>query len=203
MTIISKSIQHLVKEVLFVKQEVVKMPDEFKLIGQGRSAAVFKWEGSPSCAVKIFYPDYHHLAIQEGDIYKRLSNHHYFPELVEVGDGFLVLELLDGITIYDCLVTGVPITPEMVKEVDNALDYAKERGLNPSDIHLKNIILTKEGKIKVIDVVRFNQDKECPHWSDLKKAYYTYYQKKYFPKKMTPLLVEVIIRLYRKRLLPI
>ncbi|WP_082233453.1 protein kinase family protein [Halobacillus massiliensis] len=203
MTSISKEVNQLVNEVLFENQKVIKMPDEFRLIGQGRSAAVFKWEGISTYAVKIFYPNFQHLAIQEEYVYNTLANNDYFPELLLTGEGFLVLELLDGMTIYDCLVTGRAITPEMVSEVDQALEYARQKGLNPSDIHLRNIILTNEGEIKIIDVVRFTQDKECPHWQDLKKAYYTYYQKRYFPKKMQPLLVELIIRLYRRKLLPI
>ena len=36
---------------------------------------------------------------------------------------------------------------------------ARQRGLNPSDIHLRNIFLTDRGEIKVIDVARFGQKK--------------------------------------------
>ncbi|MFG6148107.1 serine/threonine protein kinase [Halobacillus sp. B23F22_1] len=199
----TKSIAELTQDVWLVNQKVKKFPEEFSLIGQGRSAAVFKLEGPRPLAVKVFYPAYKELAYKEADIYAKLKNHLYYPELVEVGEGYLVLEYLNGITFYDCLVNGVAITPSMVAMVDEALNYARECGLNPSDTHLKNIILTNDHKIKVIDVVRFTQSEECPHWSDLKKAYYSYYLKRFFPKRFAPLFIELIIRLYRKRLLPI
>ncbi|MCP3031328.1 serine/threonine protein kinase [Halobacillus sp. A1] len=199
----TKTIKELVEETLFIHQKVDTVPNEFTLIGQGRSAAVFRMEGSPDYAVKVFYPEFKQLAHQEAAVYERLSHNKYYPELVEVGEGYLVLEYLNGMTFYECLVAGIPITPLMVAMVDDALGYARSQGLNPSDIHLKNIMLTNNNQIKVIDVVRFTQDKDCPHWSDLKKAYFTYYQKKYFPKRFAPIFLELIIRLYRKRLLPI
>ncbi|MCP3028216.1 serine/threonine protein kinase [Halobacillus sp. A5] len=199
----TKSIAELVQGVRFVDHKVKGVPAEFTLIGQGRSAAVFKLDGVRPAAVKVFYTEFRELAFKEASIYAKLANHVYYPELIEAGEGYLVLEYLQGITFYDCLVSGVSITPVMVAMVDEALDYARKCGLNPSDTHLKNIILTPDHKIKVIDVVRFTQSEECPHWSDLKKAYYSYYQKRYFPKRFTPLFIEFIIRLYRKRLLPI
>ncbi|WP_235001546.1 serine/threonine protein kinase [Halobacillus sp. Marseille-P3879] len=199
----TKNIAELVQDVRFVDQKVKNIPEEFSLIGQGRSAAVFKVTGFRSLAIKVFYPEYKDLAFKEAAIYLKLEDHTYYPELIEYGEGYLVMEYLKGITFYDCLVNGTPITPSMVAMVDEALNYARARGLNPSDTHLKNIILTEDHNIKVIDVVRFTQSEECPHWSDLKKAYYSYYQKRYFPKRFAPLFIELIIRLYRKRLLPI
>ncbi|BBP91193.1 hypothetical protein BsIDN1_48110 [Bacillus safensis] len=86
----------------------------------------------------------------------------------------------------------------MIEQVDDALEEAREKGLNPSDIHLRNLILTKEGRIRVIDVARFTQTKACHQWDDLKTAY-AYYQKPFFPKKAPRLWLEVIAYLYKKR----
>ncbi|MFD2922682.1 serine/threonine protein kinase [Halobacillus naozhouensis] len=196
-----KTVKELVSTVQIDGEQVIKIPDELQLIGQGRSAAVFRIKGTMK-AVKVFYSEQQVLAEKEGEIYEQLSNYDYFPELIEVGEGYLVLEYLDGITFYDCLVSGIPITPNMVAMVDEALDFARSKGLNPSDIHLRNIMLTNDQRIKVIDVVRFTQEKECPHWPDLKKAYYSYYQKRFFPKRFSPFFIEMIIRLYRRKLLP-
>ncbi|MGI8315632.1 serine/threonine protein kinase [Halobacillus mangrovi] len=197
-----ETIKEWVTHVDFNGDRLVNGPKQLEWIGQGRSAVVFRIEGT-NHAVKVFYPRFKGLAKKEADVYRMLSNHDFFPQLIKEGDGFLVLEFVEGITFYDCLVQGIKITPEMVKQVDKALEFAKSRGLNPSDIHLKNMMITPENEVKIIDVVRFTQEKECTHWPDLKKAYYTYYQKRYFPKKYPKIVIEFIIKLYRKHLLPI
>lgn len=197
-----KTFQEIVKQVQFKKDRLITYPDGFLWIGQGRSAVVFKIPESNQ-VIKVFYPQYHALAAVEADVYRRLSNHDMFPQLHDVGEGFIVLEFVEGRTLYDCLVDGTPITEQMITQVDEALTYARSKGLNPSDIHLKNIMLMENDQIKVIDVVRFTQEKECSHWDDLKKAYFSYYQKRYFPNRFPKFIIELIIRLYRRRLLPL
>ncbi|WP_254853997.1 serine/threonine protein kinase [Halobacillus salinus] len=192
----------LVEQVHFHNEKVIHYPDSLEWIGQGRSAVAFR-HCETGRVVKVFYPSYRTVATVEADVYTRLSTHELFPEVYEAGDGYIVLEYVTGRTLYDCLVEGVPITEEMIHEVDRALGFARSQGLNPSDTHLKNIMLTEDGRIKVIDVARFFQEEECPHWDDLKKAYYTYYQRPYFPKKYPRLFIECVIQLYRRRLLPI
>ncbi|KHE67679.1 serine/threonine protein kinase [Halobacillus sp. BBL2006] len=197
-----KTIKEWVTHIDFNGDCLVDSPKQLQWIGQGRSAVVFKVEDT-NHAVKVFYPRFQALAEKEAEVYRKLSNHDFFPRLIMEGEGFLVLEYVEGITFYDCLVQGIAITPDMVLKVDEALDFARKKGLNPSDIHLKNMMLTKENEVKIIDVVRFTQQQECSHWPDLKKAYYTYYQRRFFPKKYPRVVIEFIIRLYRKRLLPI
>ena len=182
-----KNIKQLVDEMTWNGDKVHSYPDQFVWIGQGRSAVAFKIEQTNQ-VVKVFYPKYKHLSQIEADVYRRLSNHDLFPELYGVGEGFLVLEYVAGQTLYDCLIQGVSITEEMVEQVDFAMQYARSQGLNPSDTHLKNILLTEEGAIKVIDVVRFTQEEECPHWDDLKKGVFFLLSKTLFPKKVSEIL---------------
>ncbi|MGP4061364.1 serine/threonine protein kinase [Halobacillus sp. H74] len=195
-------VKGLIEEVQFDKDCIIYIPDGLQFIGKGRSAAVFRVLDTQK-AVKIFYPEFKGLAEIEAHVYQKLNNHDYFPAFYEVGDGFLLMEYVEGITFYDCLVSGIPITEKMVVKVDEALEFACSLGLNPSDIHLKNILLTSSGQVKVIDVVRFTQEFDCPHWRDLKKAYETFYLRRYVPKKFPKFFIEFIIRLYRRRLLPI
>jgi tRNA A-37 threonylcarbamoyl transferase component Bud32 len=89
--------------------------------------------------------------------------------MYEYGSNYIVLDYVNGKTLYECLIEGIKIPEQAIIEVDNAIQLAKGKGLNPSDIHLKNIILTNAG-IKVIDVARFLQEKECKQWEDLKKG---------------------------------
>src|SRR5690625_710044 len=120
-----KTTKELVRGIQFNGDQVVAVPNELQLIGQGRSAAVFRRVGSMR-AVKVFYSGQQDLAEKEGKIYEQLSKHVYYPELFEVGDGYLVIEYLEGMTLYDCLVSGVPITPRMVTMVDEALNRSEE-----------------------------------------------------------------------------
>lgn len=187
----------LVNDIRFEGESIVTYPDGLHPIGKGRSAAVFKLS-MENKVLKVFYPEFHHLAEQEAAIYQELDNDVYYPKLYEAGKGYLILEYLDGVTFYDCLIEGIEITKEMVQNVEDALNYAKSKGLNPSDTHLQNVMLLKTGEVRVIDVVRFRQTKECSHWEDLKTAYQTIYCNPYFPKKVPAWVVETVIRLYRK-----
>ncbi|MGP4077972.1 RIO1 family regulatory kinase/ATPase domain-containing protein [Halobacillus sp. K22] len=197
-----KKIEDLVEEIVFKDNRIVSSPEEFECVGQGRSAAVFKIKDINQ-VVKVFYPAHKHLAAREAEVYNRLSNRVFFPHLIEAGDGFLIMEYVEGITFYECLTTGKRITPEMVQKVDEVLTFVRSRGLTPSDIHLRNIMLTQNNEVILIDVVRFTQLHECEYWPDLKKAYDKFYKKKFFPKRFPKLLIEFIILLYHKRLLSI
>lgn len=169
-------------------------------IGVGRSAAVFRINNSKR-VLKVFLPQLAHIAWEEAEIYRMLKDCSYYPKLYESGHGFVVIDYIEGITLFNCLKAGISVTEEMINEVDLALDYAKQKGLNPSDIHLRNIIFTPEGTIKLIDVARFRQDKDCSQWKDLKKAFYTVYQSSLFPKKVPERLLNLTSTLYKRDLL--
>ena len=79
-----------------------------------------------------------------------------------------------------------------------ALHLARQEGLNPSDIHLRNLFLTLDKKVKIIDVARFRQVKNCIKWRDLKYAFYHYYKKRFFPKKIPAFILNIIAILYKK-----
>jgi predicted Ser/Thr protein kinase len=176
---------------------VLQKPDDLTIIGRGRSAVVFKIPGKQK-VLKVFYPEFVHLARLEASIYQELHNNDYYPSFYEGGEGYVVLEYLEGLTFYECLIQGIVITEEMIEKVDHALNYARKKGLNPSDTHLQNVMLLSNGEVRVIDVVRFRQSKVCTHWEDLKVAYDRLYSSRFFPKKYPVWFVEMIIRLYRK-----
>jgi len=179
----------------------MKKDSNLEYIGEGRSAIVYKIHGTNK-VLKVFFPPFAHIAKEEGDIYQQLQGIPYFPSLYEVGDNYLVIDYIEGQTLFDCLVLGISIPPEVIKEVDTALDLARQRGLNPSDIHLRNIILSPEKKVKLIDVARFRQNKACTQWYDLKKAYDTFYHKPFFPKRLPKSILNLIAALYKRNLIP-
>ncbi|WP_051404909.1 protein kinase family protein [Bacillus cihuensis] len=103
--------------------------------------------------------------------------------------------------MFECLKKGIPISEDQEKEVDRALRLARQEGLNPSDIHLRNIFLTSDSKIKLIDVARFRQNKICRQWSDLINAFYRFYKKRFFSKRIPEFILNTIAGLYKKLLL--
>ncbi|HYK74935.1 MAG TPA: protein kinase family protein [Pseudoneobacillus sp.] len=172
-----------------------------ELIGAGRSAFVFRI-GSTEKVIKVFYPGFNKLAKEESEIYKVISDTPYYPTLYEAGGNYLVIDYIEGNTLFNCLEKGKPITNENIKQIDLAIQLAINKGLNPSDIHLKNIFITTSGNIKMVDVARFRQTKSCTQWGELKAAFHTLYQQRWFPKKIPTFFLNLIAILYKKNLLP-
>jgi predicted Ser/Thr protein kinase len=183
------------------KNKLVHSGDELKLIGTGRSAFVFRIEESDK-VIKVFYPQFVHVAKEETDIYQVLQGISYFPTVYNSGPNYIVMDFIEGATLFECLTKGKFVTSAHIKEIDYALSLAAERGLNPSDIHLRNILITPAGDIKMIDVARFRQKKDCTQWHDLKKAYRRHYLKPYFPKKIPAPILNALAFLYKKELIP-
>ena len=178
--------------------DLTAYPASLVLIGTGRSAFAFRLNDS-SKVMKVFFPAFRHIAAEEAEIYKTLENNHFFPALHEAGDGYLVIDYIPGQTLYDCLREGIRITDHHIADIDNALAHAAAEGLNPSDIHLRNILITPGGDIRLIDPARFRQQKHCTQWEDLHRAYKRFYKKKLFPKKIPGFLLELIAYLYKRR----
>ncbi|TDQ42957.1 protein kinase family protein [Aureibacillus halotolerans] len=200
-----KTARELAHSVQFSASEqepsLLSKAEELIFAGKGRSAYVFRIKGT-SKVLKVFFTPFHHIAQEEAAIYRQLQGLSFYPTLYEYGDGYLVIEYIEGQTFYSCLIHGHPVEKAHIEAVDEALSAARERGLNPSDIHLQNIILTPSGEVKLIDVARFRQMKSCHQWNDLKRAFATHYGKWYFPKKMPVPLLKSIARLYKKNMLP-
>lgn len=191
---------HFASTVLFVKRnrhiKVLRHHDDLKLYGTGRSAAVFKINNE-NRVIKIFYPSFEKIALEEKQNYEKLNGNPYYPTVYEAGINYLVMDFIEGKTFFECLAEGIPLKPHYIEQVDNGLQFAKAAGLNPSDIHLHNLILTKEGHVRIIDVARFSQEKLCTQWEDLKSGYTRYYQHAYFPKKIPKWVMYTVSKLYR------
>lgn len=200
-----QSYDALAKSVLFVQgNQRISLVDynkvELTLIGSGRSAYVFKIRGS-SRVLKVFYPPFEEIATKEAEIYQSLEGSSYYPTLYDYGENYLVIDHIEGLTLFECLVHGREMNECHVEQIDEALRVARERGLNPSDIHLHNIIITPTDEVKLIDVARFRQEKFCTQWEDIKTVFFKYYKKRYFPKKWPARVLYFIAALYKKNLL--
>ncbi|WP_078381641.1 serine/threonine protein kinase [Sutcliffiella halmapala] len=182
------------------RTEVVSKDASLTIIGSGRSAYVFRLPSS-KLALKVFYPPFEKIARKEAEIYQKLKGVSGFPNLICSGENFIVIDYLEGDTLFECLVKGVRISSDQIAQIDQTLLYARKRGLNPSDIHLHNIIVLKNEKAKIIDVARFQQMKQCSQWDDMKYVFYKFYIHRFFPKKIPRALLNLIAILYKRKLL--
>lgn len=195
--------QELAKTVIIKKKNrLIAYDDSLILVGTGRSAFVFRIKTSFK-AIKVFFPDFIHIAKEEAAIYKILQDITYYPSIYESGSNYIVMDYIDGQTLFQCMTQGKLITTAHINEIDYALSLASNLALNPSDIHLRNIFITSNDEIIIIDVARFRQTKDCKQWENLKKAYYHVYTSRFFVKKMPAPLLNIVAFLYKKGIIPL
>ncbi|MFN0223950.1 MULTISPECIES: serine/threonine protein kinase [Paenibacillus] len=152
---------------------VVRLPQPWKLVGAGNYAVVLSHPEYPRLVIKIYAPNRHGLQ-EEAEVYRRLGRHPAYSECYHYGGSYLVLRRLEGVTLYDCVRKGIPIPRRVIEDIDEALAYAVARGLNPHDVHGKNVMM-KDGRGMVVDVSDFLKTDACTMWTDLKKAYHRFY----------------------------
>ena len=159
--------------------KVVHIPEPWVFIGAGNYAAVVHHPDFPDVVVKIYAPGRPGFE-EEAEVYKRLGKHPGFSECFHAEDGFLILKRLNGVTLWDCIRLGLRIPKQVMRDIDEALDYARSRGLFPHDIHARNVMMY-EGRGLVVDISDFLQQEKCSKWDNLKKAYYWVYLPLIYP----------------------
>jgi hypothetical protein len=152
---------------------VRKVPSSWRPLGTGNYAAVFYHPSFPEYVVKVYAPGRPGLAAEE-EVYRRLGRHPSFSACFYCNSDCLVLKRLRGTTLYDCLSLGIPIPKQVIEDIDQALNYARSRGLNGHDMHGRNVMMS-EGRGLVVDVSDFLNPEPCSAWEDLKWAYYHIY----------------------------
>lgn len=148
--------------------------EAFECIGVGTDAAVFRFIQMPHLAFKVFSDDKLDKKDLEIEVYLKLGHSEYYPEYHGSGSNFLVISYEEGITLHDCLLKGVHIPRQVIDDVDDAILYASKRGLNPRDIHLKNILL-HQGRAKILDVSEYMKPGNDNRWQYLKEGYHEHY----------------------------
>lgn len=185
-----------------VEKRVLK---EWRCLGAGNYAVVFQHKKYKQFVVKIYaesqWTNTKEALEQEASVYNKLGRHESYSYLYYRGENFLVLELVKGITLYNALNKGVRINESVIEDIDYAIRYAKQKGLNPYDIHAKNIIIQPETNRKavIVDVSDFKKEGICTKWIDFKKVYYKFYRTTLYkyPVKMPMALLYVIRKAYR------
>lgn len=180
-------------EQLFVKN----YPDSWRCIGIGTKAAVFQPNEKKDISIKIYPKEYIHIAKEEAGIYQQLGKNPLFPGFYCKGDNYIIISFRPGNSVFECLLKGIFIPEQVIIDVDEAISYARSRGLNPSDIHTKNIIV-HNGRGFLIDISEYRKEKVCNRWEHLKKVYYEYYLDVYKPGFTIPFwALETIRRWYK------
>ncbi len=153
--------------------QVAQIPQPWQLLGTGNYAAVFNHPDYQDIVVKI-YASGREGWEEEVEVYRRLGHHPAFSQCFYAEPNWLILKRIHGITLYDCLHLGITIPRQVIKDIDQALDYAKSKSLTPHDVHGRNLMMGKNQGL-VVDVSDFLKSSPCWAWQDLKKAYYCLY----------------------------
>ncbi|RXY99561.1 serine/threonine protein kinase [Fictibacillus sp. S7] len=153
--------------------EVLTHPEPWKVVGCGNYAAVFLHPEFPDLVVKIYGRNPEGLR-EEILVYETLGEHPAYSQCYGYGERHLILKRIKGVTLYDCLHKGIKIPQTVIRDVDNALSYARGLGLFPRDVHGKNVMLL-DGRGIIVDVSDFCKREKCSKWNDLRKAYYRVY----------------------------
>lgn len=110
----------------------------------------------------------------EADVYERLQGSDFFPHYYGKGDKYIVISYESGVTLLDCLLQGIPVPEQVILDVEKAREFVRSRGLNPRDIHLKNVLM-QDGRAKVLDVSEYVKEGDDKRWEHLVWAYHTFY----------------------------
>lgn len=173
------------------------IPSPWQLAGAGNYAAVVYHPDYPDWVVKVYAPGRPGLEA-EVEVYRKLGPHPAFARCLHAGENFLVLTRLKGITLYNCLMRGIRIPEQVIKDIDGALAYAEKRGLHPRDVHAKNVMML-DGCGLVVDISDFGKAEPCSKWADLKRAYYRFYLPLLYrhPIPIPPLVLNLVRKGYR------
>lgn len=154
--------------------EVHYIPAPWQLLGTGNYAAVFAHPDYSDQVVKIYAPNRPGFE-DEVEVYRRIGSHPAFSQCFYAQDDFLILKRLRGVTLFDCLHQRLRIPVQVIVDIDRALDYTRSQGLNPRDVHGKNVMM-HEGRGLVVDISDFLEEGLGSARTDFKKFYYWIYR---------------------------
>src|SRR5215469_2771510 len=81
-------------------------------------------------------------------------NHPNICQLYDVGPDYLVMEMVEGLTLADRVQRGaIPLEEGLgiARQIAGALEAAHEKGIVHRDLKPSNIKITPDGKVKVLD----------------------------------------------------
>ncbi len=139
-----------------------------KKIGAGAMAVVYKAKQlslDRTVAIKVLpkrlskNKEFVERFYREGKAAAALS-HNNIVQAIDVGEAggfhYFVMEFVDGRTVYDDLAEGKVYSEQeairIVRQVAEALQHAHERGIIHRDVKPKNIMIARDGTVKLADM---------------------------------------------------
>lgn len=174
--------------------QIKSVPDGYATIGIGTDAVLLQHPLTPRYVYKVFSTHNVHKMLNEYNAYQKLGVCPFFSRCYHKGTRFLVLNYEEGPTLYECLLKGIPIPEQVIQDVEIACHYARQKGLNPRDIHLKNIILQND-RAKLIDISEYVHPGNDLRWMHLTEGYRRFYHL-IKGKKLSERWIEWIKRIY-------
>ncbi|MBT2603256.1 hypothetical protein J7E55_09535 [Bacillus sp. ISL-53] len=141
------------------KVEVIHNPTSYPLIGRGNQGAVFKI--SPDQCVKIFPKPMH--AQRESEALKAAQGSPIVAKLYEAGENYIIMEYIEGPSLQEYLKSKGKIKEDITKKILFLIEEMKRLKFTRLDSRLKEIIVTKQGELKMVDLVNhFTKKYEIP-----------------------------------------
>ncbi|MDQ0879899.1 kinase [Peribacillus sp. V2I11] len=141
------------------KVEVIHNPTSYPLIGRGNQGAVFKIS-SDQC-IKIFHKPMH--AQSESEALKVAQGSPIVAKLYGVGENYIIMEYIEGPSLQEYLKSKGNITEDITKKILFLIKEMKRIKFTRLDSRLKEIIVTKQGDLKMVDLVsHFTKKYEIP-----------------------------------------
>jgi len=118
----------------------------WEFIGAGNNGIVYSI--SKDKVIKIFREDI--TCDREGDILLRVHGNKYFPNLVEIGENYIVREKVEGECLKE-IIKRKGLSDKIAKKVVELLNEFQRLGFTRIDVRIKDIYLDDEENIKLID----------------------------------------------------
>lgn len=152
----------------------IVIPEKLCLIGTGTDAVVVQDPSDPTTVYKVFHSNRVQKKKNEAMAYQQIGDSVYFPKIYGEGEHYLKISYEDGPTLLECLEQGIEIPQQILIDVETAMDYARSRGLNPRDIHLKNVV-NQQGRAKLLDLSEYILPGNDYRWEHLVQGYQLFY----------------------------
>ena len=119
---------------------------EAVFLGEGHNGIVY---GLPdNKAIKIFQEA--RCCREEGEILKKVSKSKYFPKVYNLGKFYIVRDMIDGKRL-DHYIKKKGFNYEISEEIYNLIEEFKKLKFTKLDARCRDIYITKDNKIMVID----------------------------------------------------
>lgn len=128
---------------------IVENKSNYPLIGKGAHGAVFKVD-EDKC-VKI-YVDKSYCK-SESKVYTIAQNSPIVPRLYEVGENYILMEYVNGLSLDEYLKKKGRVSSRIAKQMVFMIREMERLGFTRIDSALRHILLDKYKNLKVIDII--------------------------------------------------